>query len=180
MFQAKGMKNRLSHFLSRRLKAFKPADPGIIDPVKFLKNSKSILICAPFAYEEFMAALPALNDIIGKFTDCRLSLIVLHNFRNWLNPPERGKIITIVPEDANFFKFPRKSLRRYIQRESYDLAIDLNLGGILFSSILCSVCGANLRVGFANQRSEYFFNFQVLPRPDSDVQDKYRALLKYL
>ena len=152
----------------------------VINHHRILKSPRSVMVCMPFAYDEFQAALLIFDSMVERFSGSELTVVALWNFRNWIENRAHWRMVSLTSYSANFFRLPTRQLRASLRLESFDVAIDLNPGGILFSSILCAACGAKVRVGFAGEKSDCFFNFQVQPRADENIRDKYVTLLNYL
>ena len=156
-----------------------PAESAI-DHIIELKSARSILICMPFNFEEFQDALSPLNSILESFAKRDITVITPWSYRNWLENVNNHRIITISDDNLNFLKLPRKSLIRQLKQKNFEVAIDLNPGVTLFSSILCAATGAKVRVGFAGEDSDRFFNFQVKLSEAEAANQQYSTLLHYI
>jgi ADP-heptose:LPS heptosyltransferase len=104
---------------------------------------------------------------------------VLENFKDWALKAVNCQVITIAKDDVGFFKLPRRKIRKYFRNNKYDIAIDFNRGGTVFSAILCALCGAGIRIGFAGGGSERFLNYLISPQ-SGVAEERFRALLSYV
>ncbi len=181
MFELKGLKRTIALIIAKnQTRVRESQDEREFEPKLCLKNSRRILVCMPFEYDEFKAALPFINQVADRFPQSRMTAVVPESFRNWLDRKSLTAVIHLKPDDANFLKLPGKNLRDRLIQKAYDMAIDLNSDENLFSSILCAVCGAKVRVGFDREECGMFFNYLIIPRDSQDMQAKYSALMNYL
>jgi ADP-heptose:LPS heptosyltransferase len=75
----------------------------------------------------------------------------------------RSTIVRVRPSDIDGLYRPSAEMIRSIAARKYDLAIDLNLDFLLPSAYICRASNARVRVGFARERADLFFNFQMQP-----------------
>lgn len=90
------------------------------------------------------------------------------------------KTLTYSARDINTWFVPRRELLQRIETNTFDVALDLNIGFSLPSAFLCKASNAPLRVSFAKQDGDQFYNFQVRTRGKTGNVHKYRSLLKCL
>jgi len=179
-FQSKGLKRRLADFLGRNLKRYKPPDAAALNPLALLKDLKTVLVVFPFDEVYFTPMQSVLTQFQEKFPHLKLTLAYPYNYDIPTEPLQIDKTIVIGIQHANLVKLPRKSLLEEFRAGTYDAAIDLNPAGTLFSNILCSVSGAEVRIGFSGEWSEHFLNYSFAPRVRGSLADNYKALLDYL
>lgn len=180
MYESSGLKRKAAYWVCRALPGFSPREDDIIDPWEVMRSPRSVLICAPFTYEDFQSTLPFLNKLLNRFSKSSLTVAAVKEHRWMLDMALVNRVIILTEEQANYLKLPKKEFRDFLRRRRFDVAIDLNPGGTLFSSILCAVCGAKLRIGFAGEGSDRFLNFQIQPRPENDDVGRYRVMLNYI
>ena len=134
----------------------------------------------PFDDEQFQKALLWAEKLKGKYPHLELTLLFAERHRSLAAGIESKEVISLTEEDADFLKLPGNHLIRRIKQEKYDMAVDLNHGGTLFSSILCSISGAEVRIGFTGEWSDYFLNYSFTPQPRQNISANYEALADYL
>ena len=166
--------------LYKLMPGYRAPQEDVIDHLSELKSAKSILICLPFGFNEFQCALELLKSIAETYSKREIAIITSWSYRNWLDNFRNQKIITIAEDNINFLKLPKKPLIKYLKSKNFEVAIDLNPGGTLFSSILCAATGAKVRVGFTGEDSDRFFNFQVKPVSEDSVENQFDTLLGYI
>lgn len=170
----------MAMLLYKLMPGYKAPKENVIDHHSELKSAKSILICMPFGFNEFQSALGLLKSIVDKYAKREIAIVTSWSYRNWLENFRNQKIISISEEKINFLKLPKKPLIKYLKSKNFEVAIDLNPGGTLFSSILCAATGAKVRVGFTGENSDRFFNFQVKPISEDTSENQFDALLNYI
>lgn len=181
MFNLNGLKRKAAYWVSRALPGFLPREDVVINPWEVMRSPRSVLICAPFTYEDFQRTIPFLNKLLDRFSKSSITVAVVKEHRWMLDVSLANRLIMLTEEEhANFLKLPKKEFRDFLRRRRFDVAIDLNPSGTLFSSILCAVSGAAVRVGFTGEDSDRFFNFQIQPLPENDEAGRYRVLLNYI
>lgn len=178
MFKSKGIKRKLAEFLGRKLPIYKPRD-GVVAASAF-GNARSVLVCMPFDNDQFRNAVGWTESFKARYPHAALTLVIAKRFRSLATGIKTKAVVPLTEGDANFLKLPGKYLVLRIRRRKYDLAVDLNHGGTLFSSILCSISGAEVRIGFTGEWSDHFLNYSFTPRPRQDYAGNYNALINYL
>jgi len=180
VFQTKGIRKKIAEFLGRHLSRYKPKVNRAIRPASVFNEAKSVFICMPFDDEQFQKALLWADNFKGKYPHLEMTLLVIKRHRSLAAAIKSKKVLSLTEEDGDFLKLPGNNLIRRIRRAKYDLAVDLNHGGTLFSSILCSISGAEVRIGFTGEWSDYFLNYSVTPRSRQSISGSYEALANYL
>ncbi len=179
-FESKGWKRRFANFLSRRLKRYKPLEETTLNPLALLKDLRTAIVVLPLDEAFFAPIQGIIIQFQEKFPHLKLTLACPYNYEIPKELSGIDKMIIIDAQHANFVKLPKKSLIAEFRAGTYDAAIDLNPAGTLFSNILCSVSGAEVRIGFSGEWSEHFLNFSFAPRIRGSLADNYKALLDYL
>ncbi len=181
MYESKGLKRSLALIVAKNLPAVRQKGGGDeFDPGQCLKLSRKTLICMPFQYRDFEASLPFFKKLVSLSGENKVTAATPESFRNWLERSQLKAVVSLKPDDANILNLPGKGLRNSLNRQQFNLAIDLNFDDNLFSSILCAVSGAKVRIGFASESCGGFFNYLIAPRESSDSQAKYRIMMRYL
>ena len=179
-FQSKGLKRKAANFIGRRLKRYKPLDATTLNPLALLRDLRTAIVVLPLDEAYFQPMQSVLAQFQDKFPHLKLALACPYNYEIPTDLSGIEKMIVIDEQHANFVKLPKKSLIEEFRAGTYDAAIDLNPAGTLFSNILCSVSGAEVRIGFSGEWSEHFLNFSFAPRFKGSLAENYKALLDYL
>jgi len=90
------------------------------------------------------------------------------------------KTLTYSANDINAWFVPRRKLLQRITTNTFDVALDLNIGLSLPSAFLCKASNAPLRVSFAKRRGDQFYNFQFQSKGTAGKAHTYRSFLKCL
>ncbi len=90
------------------------------------------------------------------------------------------KTLTYSADDINTWFVPRRELLQRITANTYDVALDLNIGFSLPSAFLCKASKAPLRVSFAKYEGDQFYNLQFQSKETSGITRMYRSFLKFL
>lgn len=180
MFQTKGIKKFAAEFLGLKLPAYKPKNRDSLNPFILCSQARTALIVMPFDNREFELSLNALTGFQRKFPAVSITLVLPEQYRGWIGKIFVKKVIALKEEHANFLKLPKKELLKLIKSGKYDVALDFNPEGSLFSYILCAASGAEVRIGFAGEMSERFLNYSIVPRKIDDKAVKFDALVNYL
>jgi hypothetical protein len=180
MFDPKGIKKAVAKFFCHRLALFEPRESKGIDTLNLMRSARSALIVMPFSSDMFDKSLACVETLKRKYPDLALTLILCEPFRSWAGRFFVRQVISLKIDDANFLGFPKKSVINRLREYDHDVAIDLNPAGSLFSSILCAVSGAEVRIGFSGEWSNHFINYEFAPKRDAQFAGSYDALLNYL
>ena len=90
------------------------------------------------------------------------------------------KTLTYSANDINTWFVPRRELLQRMKINIFDVALDLNIGLSLPSAFLCKASNAPLRVSFAKQDGDQFYNFQFQSKGAASNTRTYRSFLKCL
>jgi len=69
-------------------------------------------------------------------------------------------------------------LLRKVKKSTFDIALDLNPEFDLFSAFVCRASLAPVRVGFAKENADMFYNMQIQVDTGSGIAGAYRSLLR--
>jgi len=134
----------------------------------FFRNARAILIALPVGYDDAVLAGKALSMLHERMLPMKITVIHSSTRATPLSILPRSEVVRIDPADINRFLLPRRPLLQRILPQSYDVAVDLNLDFVLHTAYICKATRAGVRVGFARNGADSFFNVQI------DV-DRHRA-----
>ena len=180
MYQTKGIKKFAAEFIGPKLPAYKPKNVDSLNPFILCSQARTAMIVMPFDNKDFELSRNALTKFQRKFPSVLITLILPEQYRGWIGRIYVKNVIALKEEHANFLKLPKKELLILINSGKYDVAVDLNPEGSLFSYILCAASGAEVRIGFAGEWSDRFLNYSFVPRQNDDKAGKFNALIEYL
>ncbi len=129
--------------------------------VDSLTASSAILLLMPLDGSPLYPVAPVITMLRQRKSDEQITVVVASHSSEAFAALERSPIIRVLPEDVNGLFLPRKHVLSRIQRNRYDLAIDLNLDFLLPSGYICMESNARVRVGFARPHADLFYNLQV-------------------
>jgi len=92
----------------------------------------------------------------------------------------RLKTVTYDPTDVTRWYTPRSGLVRRMNVSTFDLALDLNTQLMLVSAFLCKASSAPLRISFAKEQGDRFYNVQFQSRGSSSTPARYQGLMRCL
>jgi ADP-heptose:LPS heptosyltransferase len=146
----------------------------------FFSGAKNVLIALPVGYEEAIVASNALRAFRSRWL--HLHLTVIHNSTRATSLIDFPKceVVRIDPPEINKFSLPTKSLLQRIITRQYDVALDMNLDFVLHTAYICKASRAKVRVGFAHQASDVFFNVQLNLRRHGSPQSLYEKFASCL
>jgi len=108
------------------------------------------------------------------------STILTRDFRVSLLPPKyRFKVIEYTIGDINKLNLPGKQLTEKLSSLQVNVVIDLNRSPNLFCSYLCNLVQAEVRIGFAKESSDKFYNLQIVNN-DEPAEISYKNFLNCL
>jgi hypothetical protein len=145
-----------------------------------LTRSRRALVILPESVLDSESISTLFRYLLRKFSPEGMEVLIRHDhlFSMASTPPL--KTLTYSNEDINTWFVPRKNLLQRIESHSYDVALDLNIGLSLTSAFLCKASKAPLRVSFAKQSGDQFYNFQVKTKGGNGTPRTYRNLIKCL
>ena len=178
--EPKGIRRRLAVLLAKILPGYKIRSESPIIPADIGNSPGNIMVCMPFNNNSFRTAVNFIPAVKAAFPLGKFILIIPELYKGWLGKQDGMQVFPLTEKDVNFLSLPNRKLCRTIRQRNFKTAVDLNTNGILFSSILCAASGARVRIGFYNEHSDLFFNFQIRPKSFLNPADCYRVLLNYL
>jgi ADP-heptose:LPS heptosyltransferase len=176
------MLDRPRQFLGRRIARFRfrSQHDKVVSFSRALPAAGRVLLIMPAGPWDFSDASETLRPFLRHFTATHITVVTFppHDGIRGLAP--RSRVVHISPEDLTMFFLPRKRVIDTIRKQSYDLAVDLNLDFKLPSAYICRASGAQVRVGSAQRGSEMFFNFQVRVDPVTPPGQSYKRFMRCL
>ena len=124
-----------------------------------------------------------LSEIISylsrRFPSNETVYIIRDELKDTLSAHPSRQVQTYSQEDVTSFFTPRASLLRKFKSSTFDVAFDLNPEFSLPSAFMCKASNAPVRVSFAKQHADRFYNLQVQTHASAGRQ-LYTNLLRCL
>lgn len=145
-----------------------------------LTRAQRVLLVMPFDRREFLPTVMVIELLKRKVRESQITVVTGNHAVEAMRILPHSQFIKLLPGETSMFFLPKGDAMDRIRRNSYDIAIDLNLDLVLPSGYICKASGAKIRVGFARRRSDPFYNFQI--RPDLTLGRKliYDRMVKCL
>ncbi|MEX0602271.1 MAG: hypothetical protein WD295_02950 [Bacteroidota bacterium] len=145
-----------------------------------VSRSRRTLVVLPTAPRDIAAVQWAVRYLAERFSSGSMVVVARNDLLSWLKTDKRYEVLTYRDEDIGMLYIPRRELLRKLKKSTFDVALDLNLGFDLPGAFLCRESLAPLRVSFAKDHGDDFYNLQVRTRAISSVTNAYRSFLKCL
>jgi ADP-heptose:LPS heptosyltransferase len=140
---------------------FRRSREELLSFVDSFASASRILLIMPLDGSPLYPVAPVLTMLRAHKSDEQITVVVASHSTEAFAALDRSPIIRILPEEINLFFLPRRDVLSRIQRNTYDLTIDLNLDFHLPSGYISRESNARVRVGFSGKHADLFYNFQV-------------------
>ncbi len=152
------------------------------EPLSFthaVTEARHALLVLPLQSLELVPIAPVLEVLREKFQDKHITVVTAMHSVELMHLLPQGRFVRIDPTEISPFFLPRRSMLQRMPRPAYDLAIDLNLDFKLPSGYICRESNARVRLGFAGEQSDLFYNFLIQTTAVPGKQ-RYKQLAAYL
>lgn len=143
-------------------------------------NAKTAVVIIPENPEQRSVVAQTIILLQNKFQGNKLTLVVSEGNRSFANTINRSNVTTIKNDHLNYFFLPRKNDISPLLNQRFDLLVDLNLSLVPFSAYLCRHINAPLKVGFAQDHADVYYNFQFNAAPNRNLKMRYEQLFRTL
>ncbi len=151
------------------------------------KNPEKILIIKPSALGDVIHGLPFLASLRERFPDAKIHWVVAKGFHEILEDHPLIEKLWVIEKDE-WKKRSKiidtlaalKALFRRLQKERFDLVIDLQ--GLFRSGVIARATGCGVRIGFreAREGSPFFYTHKVDGGKDIHAIDRYLEIASFL
>jgi len=145
-----------------------------------LTRSRRALVIFPESSPDGESILALFRYLVGKFSSEGIMVLIRDDQLYSISSTPQLKTLTYSADDINTWFVPRRKLLQRITANTYDVALDLNIGLSLPSAFLCKASKAPLRVSFAKNSGDQFYNLQFQSKETTGIARMYRSLLKCL
>jgi hypothetical protein len=159
---------------------FRHSHDRVMNFTDALTRSRRALVILPESSLDGESASTLFRYLLRKFSSEGMMVLIRDDqlFAIASTPPL--KTLTYSVHDINSWFVPRRELLQRIETNSFDIALDLNIGLSLPSAFLCKASNAPLRVSFLKRHGDQFYNFQVQTKKATSNTYTYRRFLKCL
>jgi len=145
-----------------------------------LTRARRALVILPESFVDSESASALFRYVFRKFSSDEITMVIRDDQRFMMASTPPVKTLTYSGEDVNAWFIPRRELCRKIEKNTFDVALDFNVDFSLTSAFLCKTSNAPLRVSFAKQEGDHFYNVQVKTKGKTGTMRTYRNFLKCL
>lgn len=130
-----------------------------------IKKVKRILIVLPIDRTEEINSRKFVKDLQELFGKARISTLDLASLRK---------------HDSNWLGIPNQQYLSQIQREKFDLLMDLNGHHDRICSYLGALAGTPLRLHASNGKFDKIYNLEIRAGGGASLSERYQIILSYL
>jgi hypothetical protein len=146
----------------------------------FLSEAQQALVIMPLRHLEPLPVVTVIELLRRRFPEKGLTVVTWGPTLELMQMLPHSQFIRILDTEITSFFLPRREILQRIEATPYDVAIDLNLDLVLPSGYICRESNARVRIGFAGDQSDLFYNLQMrrnLSTGRRDVYDRLAACL---
>lgn len=144
-------------------------------------NVRQILICIPLNPDEFRVARYVLKFLASEDENHSITFILPEDYMNTLPHRSHDRLIPIRETARDKLgRFLPELMEKVLDRD-YQAAADLNTRFDFGTSLLCRKTNAPLRIGFASDDADIFFNIEIQKPEDKFLlEGAYRSIQRLL
>ncbi len=157
---------------------FRKLDHPQTEFTKLYSNARTALVIVPENSEHRALAIPLLTSLQSKFRGNKLTIVIYDSFRDLSSSLAHCDVFPMTKNNVSFFYLPKKRAVRKLSAQKFDIAVDLNIPMVLPAAFLCRSANASLKVGFAKENGDRFYNFQLKTSHGKDPQQSFEQLLR--
>ena len=146
-----------------------------------LQKPKRILVCLPGELRELTLIKQFLPKISELFHPSPITLLAMPGPTIADIFPRKGfSIMTPTADQMAWSGVARKSYLQTLEKENFDLLLDMNLSRSWFTSSVLLNFPKAIRIGRGNHLGEPFYNLEIKTKYLRDERNIYRSLLDIL
>lgn len=139
-----------------------------------------LMVVLPQEFHDFDVARNVIEPLLSR-TRPRFTTICLRvNFRTWLSPDLRAKIVTFDPAKKNWLGLPTNGICEQAREVGADVVVDLTPGFSPYTAAITAASRAPLRISMESEQDSDFYNFYIQPEGERDLAGRYDMLLRYV
>ncbi len=145
---------------------------------KLYSNARTALVIVPENGEHRALAIPLLTSLQNKFRGNKMTIVIYDSFRDLSSSLAQCDVFPMTKENISFFYLPKKRAVQKLSRQKFDVVFDLNIPMVLPAAYLCRSVNATLKVGFAKENGDKYYNFQLKTSHQLSPQRSFEQLLR--
>ena len=145
---------------------------------KIYSNARTALVIVPEDSEHRVLAIPLLTSLQNKFRGNKMTVVIYDSFRDLSSSLAQCDVFPITKNNIGFFYLPKRKAVQRLIRQKFDVVFDLNIPMVLPAAYLCRSVNAGLKVGFAKEDGDKFYNFQLKTSQQMSPQRSFEQLLR--
>ena len=145
-----------------------------------LARAHRALIIFPEKEIDADAASTVVRYLLRRFSVEGVLVLIRNDLVFTLASAPPVKTLTYTSQDVSRWFVPRNTIVTRLNANTFDAALDLNTTLALPSAFLCKASNAPLRISFAKEEGDNFYNFQVQLKEFGNALSIYRNFLKCL
>lgn len=169
------IKYNLAHFIIR--KKYLPANKEPISFKGIISTSNSFFVIMPLNSNEISQSLSFIGFLLENQKE--ISLLIHESYLNLISGQKLVTVVTYKDEHKNKLNLPTKNFVNELKRKSYDVVIDLDRIGDVFTSSIANIVSSKVRVGFEHEKTENYYDIRIV-NSSHDPQEIYRNYINFL
>ena len=159
---------------------FRKSKDPVLRFTEAISRARRALVILPNATRDITSVQWIIRNLTERFSSGSLTIVATPDQLQWMNKDAGGhyQIVSYDVKDISTWFVPRQELLGKVKRSTFDVAFDLNLGFVLHSAFLCRESKAPLRVSFAKNYADEFYNFQLNTTSTNSLAIAYRNLVR--
>jgi len=157
---------------------FRKSKDTVLEFTDAVRRSKRALVVLPGAAKDPSSLQWVIRYLVDRFADGSLVIVVRQELSSWLASDKRYEVLPYGDADVGQWFTPGSGLLRRVKKSTFDIALDLNPEFDLFSAFVCRASLAPVRIGFAKENADLFYNMQIQVGTGSGIAGAYRSLLR--
>ncbi|HTR80317.1 MAG TPA: hypothetical protein VMM58_01725 [Bacteroidota bacterium] len=141
-------------------------------------DAHTALVIVPENSEHRALAIPLLTSLQNKFRGNKMTIVIYDSFRDLSSSLAHCEVFPMTKSNIGFFYLPKKKAVQRLSRQRFDVVFDLNIPMVLPAAYLCRSVNARLKVGFAKEDGDKFYNFQLKTSYPLSPQRSFEQLLR--
>jgi hypothetical protein len=138
-----------------------------------VKRARNAMVIMPSHPAHSAMSRPLMQFIQNRFRGKNLTVIVPEESQPVIQQLPNCDVIHLRRDDIGSFALPKRGIVHRIQRNEYDMVLDLNLEFYLAAAYLCKASQSRLRVGFATEYADTFYNLQIRTDATRNIKTVY-------
>ncbi len=168
----------LMHFVRKHQKHI--TDYTVFNWTDCWDKVKRIAVIWPSDGVDYHAAATVLNRLRECFPEALVTIIDLPGIGASPPPDINAEIYIIEKRYLNWLGLPDKRLKIILKEMEFDTVVDLSPEFDPISGYYALLTNATLRIGFAGDKADLVYNYQVAPKGKRTGSERYRILAKYI